>query len=151
MIKPATCRYPQVDVCLFVCLLFFSCTLWGNVAQAMELIAHPSVTNKVVSVNEARSLFFMRKRAWSDDLPVTVFVLEDDSQFHRDFSKQRLRLFPYRLRRVWDRHLYSATGRIPKTVRNMTEMIKRISSTPGAIGYADKEFIDEGVQVIEIR
>jgi ABC-type phosphate transport system substrate-binding protein len=123
----------------------------GRPVQAVELIAHPSLSERRLSQNEARALFYMRKHTWSDGLAVTIFVLNDDSDIHRNFSKQRLGLFPYRLRRVWDRHLYSGTGRIPEVVKNSREMVKRVASTPGAIGYAERESINEGVQIIEIR
>ncbi len=135
----------------FLFLLILAGLLTGKPAQAVELIAHPSISERTLSQNEARAFFYMRNRVWSDGLPVTIFVLNDDSDIHRNFSKQQLGLFPYRLRRVWDRHLYSGTGQIPIQVKNSSEMIKRVASTPGAIGYADKESIDEGVQIIEIR
>lgn len=131
--------------------LLIACSLWTGNSQAVELIAHPSVRSKTISTNEARSLFYMRNREWPDGTPVTVFVFKDEHPLHRQFSKQRLHLFPYRLRRVWDRHLFSGTGRIPEVVEDRAEMISRIASTPGAIGYAGKESIDEGVQIIEIR
>lgn len=136
---------------LFVFGLILVCLLWGKAAEAVELIANPSISVKTLSINEARALFYMRSREWPDGVPVTIFVLEDDNPVHRQFSKQQLRLFPYRLRRVWDRHLFSGTGRVPEVVGNSREMIDWVASTPGAIGYVDKEYIDEGVQIIEIR
>lgn len=147
--KQRACR--QVGGRHFLFILFLAGLSMGQPVQAVELIAHPSLSERTLSKNKARALFYMRNRVWSDGSPVTIFVLNDDSALHRSFSKQRLGLFPYRLRRVWDRHLYSGTGRIPERVENSSEMIKRVASTPGAIGYADRESIDEGVQIIEIR
>ncbi len=147
--EPAT--FQKVLVRLVLSGLLFGSFLWGGFTQAAELIANPSVPLKSVTLNEARALFYMRNSEWPDGSPITIFVLKDDNPFHRQFSKQKLRLFPYRLRRVWDRHLFSGAGRIPEVVENSREMINRVASTPGAVGYVDKESIDEGVQTIEIR
>jgi hypothetical protein len=136
---------------LFILGLILGCLLWGKTTEAVEFIANPSVSVKTLSLNKARAIFYMRGPEWSDGSPVTVIVLEDDNPLHRQFSKQNLHLFPYRLRRVWDRNLFSGTGPIPEVVKNSREMINRVASTPGAVGYADKESIDEGVQIIEIR
>jgi hypothetical protein len=115
------------------------------------LIAHRLVDTDEVSLNTTRLMFSMQRGQWPDGRPVRVFVLPDDSQVHRDFSKQLLSLYPRQLRRVWDRQLYSGTGQAPETVENETEMRRSVAATPGAIGYLPSEMIDDTVHVLRIR
>jgi hypothetical protein len=100
---------------------------------------------------EARLFFTMRLAQWPNRSPVTVFVLPDDDPLHSRFTKSLLGLFPYQLRRVWDRQVFSGTGQAPTTVANEREMIDRVASTPGALGYASSVPSDAGVRSIEVR
>ncbi|WP_238787505.1 hypothetical protein [Thiospirillum jenense] len=79
----------------------------------------------------------MRIQQWpnQEHLPVRVFVLADDNPVHREFTKTVLEIFPYQLRHVWDRQLFSGTGQVPITLTSEQEMIMSIAKTPGAIGY----------------
>ncbi|MCG6967659.1 MAG: hypothetical protein LJE59_14240 [Chromatiaceae bacterium] len=115
------------------------------------LVAHPAVDTHEVSLNTTRLIFSMQLGQWPDGTPVRVFVLADDSQVHRAFSKDLLSLYPRQLRRVWDRQLYSGTGQAPETVADEGEMRSKVGSTPGAIGYLSSETIDDTVQVLTIR
>jgi hypothetical protein len=119
--------------------------------NAQELIANMGLTSGDLSRNEARLFFTMRLQYWSNKQPVKVFVLPDDNPLHGAFTKAILGLFPYQLRRVWDRQLFSGTGQVPVTVSNEDEMLRRVASTPGAIGYAERVPPDARVQVIRVR
>ncbi|MDF1688570.1 MAG: hypothetical protein P1U35_03045 [Cycloclasticus sp.] len=67
----------------------------------------------------------------------------------KQFSKTNLQVFPYKLRRIWDRNIYSGTGEAPTTVDTEEEMLKAISTHTGAIGYANKG--NDNVRIIKIH
>lgn len=119
------------------------------VNQAVEIIANPSVQIESLTIRNARNIFSMRTRNWANSTPIKVYVLDDNDDLHKQFSKQILGIFPYKLRRVWDRNTFSGTGQAPITVDSEEEMIKAISTTKNAIGYANKGNVN--VHVIEIR
>ncbi len=91
----------------------------------------------------------MRTQQWPDRQPIKVFVLNDDHPLHKQFSKETLRVFPYKLRRIWDRNIYSGTGEAPTTLDSEEEMIKAISTLAGSIGYANKG--GENVRLIKVQ
>ena len=107
-------------------------------SQAAELIANPGVSIDSLSASNARNIFTMRSQNWPDGSPIKVFVLRDENPLHKQFSKTHLHVFPYKLRRIWDRNIYSGTGNAPTTVDSEEEMIEAIATHPGAIGYANK-------------
>lgn len=115
------------------------------------LIAHPAVATDEISLNTGRLMFSMQLGQWVDGTPVRVFVLPDDSPIHRAFTKYTLILYPRQLRRVWDRQLYSGTGRAPEIVADETEMRRKVATTEGAIGYLSSEKINDTVKVLSIR
>lgn len=93
----------------------------------------------------------MRLRTWPDGRPIRVFVLEDHDPTHNRFAKTILSIFPYQLRRLWDRLVYSGTGQAPNTVGSQEEMRTRVATTPGAIGYLEKDQADASVRVVEVQ
>lgn len=133
-------------VCALIGLL---CALPALADQV--LIAHPSVGESEVSLNTTRLVFSMQLAQWPNGTRTRVFVLPDDNQAHRAFTKDLLSLYPRQLRRVWDRQLYSGTGQGPETVADETEMRQRVATTPGAVGYLSSEMIDDRVHVLNIR
>jgi len=118
-------------------ILCFIC-FTSPVSQGVELVVNSSVPISSLSATEARNIFTMRTQQWPDGQPIKVFVLNDDNPLHKQFSKENLRVFPYKLRRIWDRNIYSGTGDAPITLDNEEEMIKVISTLAGSIGYANK-------------
>ncbi len=127
-------------------LMFWSLTL-----TAQELIVNEASPHQPISRNEARRYFTMRLPVWENDLPVKVFALPDDHPTHRQFTKSVLGLFPYQLRQVWDRQIFSGTGRAPIIVATEQDMIERVAATPGGIGYVESEANHPQVRVLEVR
>lgn len=120
-------------------------------AKALEMIANAALECRSLTGNQARLFFIMRLRQCPDGSPVRVFVLPDDHELHAAFAKTVLGLFPYQLRRVWDRQVYSGTGQAPETLRSEREMLERIGTTPGAIGYAARVPDNSGIKLLEVR
>ena len=134
-------------------LITTSLLLSTFVVRADSVIVHPDIQIDHLSANELRSLFSMRTLRWPDGLPVRVFVLSDQSPQHKSFVKNQLEMFPYQLRMTWDRAVFSGTGYPPKKVSNIEDMVSRVRSTKGGIGYVNDESIPllEGVKIVEIN
>lgn len=115
---------------LIYCLLFFS----NSYAQVI-LIVQPQNIATELSRNSLRAIFAMRQTEWPNGSAVQVFVLEDKNNTHIAFCKDILGMFPYQLRRVWDRQVFSGTGTAPTIVKTQQEMLIRVAETEGAIGY----------------
>lgn len=125
--------------------------LLSPLARPQELIAHPGLGVDSITTNEARLFMTMRLKTWPSGAPVRVFVLPDDDPLHRRFVTEVLGLFPYQLRAVWDRQVFSGTGQAPTTVASEGEMIRRVAATPGSIGYAKSVPDGAGVESLAVR
>lgn len=123
--------------------------VWAS--EHYEIVTYPGVSEKLLSVNSLRSIFSMRLTTWPDGTRVRVFVLPDDDRLHQSVSKERLNVFPYQLRSNWDRLVFSGTGQAPIKVNSNEEMLAKVASTPGAIGYLWRENINENVNVLQIK
>jgi hypothetical protein len=136
-------------MCLLLGLLY---TAGGaGAVEPYEIVIHPGVSEKTLSKSSLRAIFGMRLYTWPDGTPIHVFVLPDEAPLHIAFSKEKLNVFPYQLRAAWDRLVFSGTGQAPQTVSSLEEMLVKVSSTPGAIGYLTRSRIDGSVNVLQIR
>lgn len=93
----------------------------------------------------------MRLNQWPDGQGVKVFVLPDNHPLHKRVVKTVLGLYPYQLRRAWDRQLFSGTGQAPVVVSTEAELIDRVAKTPGALGYAASDSLNRSVRTVEVR
>lgn len=128
---------------IFLLYLFLTGTLYAEV-----LIVNSSNTDTELSLSSVRSIFAMRTHHWSDGTPIKVFVLKDNDEVHSTFCKNILRMFPYQLRRLWDKQIFSGTGVAPTTVKSIEEMHERVGQTKGAIGYVRKVQLTDKIKLI---
>jgi hypothetical protein len=136
----------SISLTQILCLLVVS-----TAPAAQTLIAHPGIGLSELSVNEARLYVTMRHKTWPNGQPVKVFVLADDAPLHRDVTKTVLGMYPYQLRRIWDRQLFSGTGQAPTVVANEAQMLQRVATTPGAIGYVEALSTGAPVRRVEVK
>ena len=113
---------------------------------AQTIIVHPEQDDTLLSRTSIRAMFAMRIPQWPDGSPVQVFVFEDNHPLHIQFSKSILGMFPYQLRRIWDRQVFSGTGIGPTIVASEQEMLSRVARTKGAIGYVEPGSINDSVR-----
>jgi hypothetical protein len=119
-------------------------------AKAVEIVCNRDVPVIQMSRMELQAFFTMRLRSWPDGAPTRVFVLPDNAPAHAEFSKRILDMFPYQLRRYWDRLVFSGTGQAPTELNSLSEMYDRVASTPGAIGYLPSEFVDSKIRIMKV-
>lgn len=126
--------------CLLVTLLLVMSPVAGSqdAVPAVDVVVSPSLSKTKLDRDWLRAVFTMRVREWPDGSPIRVFVLPDDNPLSDQFYRERLGMYSYVLRRAWDRMVFTGTGLAPTVVRSEQEMLERVRSTPGAIGFMRK-------------
>ena len=120
-------------------------------AAEMEIIANPKGATEYLDASTLRGIFGMRLSRWPDGTPIRVYVLPDDNPVHANFTKRILNTYPHQLRRNWDRLVFSGTGNAPIQVESEREMLDRIRTIPGSIGYMESGKESANVRVIKIQ
>ncbi|MDI4638666.1 MULTISPECIES: hypothetical protein [Halomonadaceae] len=115
------------------------------------MVAHQGVRTTSLNRDTARAMFAMRQRTWPDGQVLRVLVLPNDHPVHERFAKQSLSVYPHQLQLSWDRVVFSGTGQAPTKVISQPAMLERIATTPGSLGYLDREYLDDRVQVISME
>jgi hypothetical protein len=117
----------------------------------MVVIVSPSISEYTVARSSLRAMFGMRLSKWPSGTPIKVFVMKDDVPEHAFFSKNILQVFPHQLRLAWDRQVFSGQGQYPEQVASTQEMLSKVASTPGAVGYIKTNEVTSNVRILQIR
>ncbi|RUR29575.1 hypothetical protein ELY33_12780 [Vreelandella andesensis] len=123
----------------------------GDHDAAIFLVAHPAVATQWLNRDTTRAIFAMRQRTWPDGDAVQVFVLPNRDPVHARFTKEQLAVYPHQLQLAWDRMVFSGMGQAPNRVADQLEMREKIANTPGALGYLEREYLDENIHVISME
>jgi ABC-type phosphate transport system substrate-binding protein len=115
------------------------------------VITHPSNPETFLPKNTLGAIFSMHLQFWPNRTSITVFVLADQNQLHKKFSNTILMIFPYQLRRTWDKQVFSGTGEAPILVKDIEQMKYKVANTPGSIGYIPLSALDDTVKKLEVK
>lgn len=144
-------EYASNLLCGLILFLIFA-VLYGSIAtaQAQVVIIHNDASIDSMPRDTLRAIFSMRLQSIESREMLTVFVLRSDHPLHDEFSKQVLGVFPYQLKRSWDRVVFSGVGRAPIIVDSEEEMLHRVAQTPGGIGYISSAGDYDGVRIVRL-
>ncbi|MDY6883406.1 MAG: hypothetical protein SWL02_06470 [Pseudomonadota bacterium] len=123
-----------------VLLILAGLIMAGHKVKASELnvMVNESVMVAELSRSELRQIFTGQRQYWSDGTKITVFVLQDRDELHKQFCRDILQMFPYQLSRLWDQITYSGQGLTPVRVTSYQALIDALENTTGAIGYVER-------------
>lgn len=125
--------------------------LASPLAASAGVIVNANVEGHRISTATLRNIYTLRQTLWPDSQPIVVFVLPDDNPVHVAFAKEKLGLYPYRLRQTWDRMSFSGMASAPIQVKDENEMRARVRATPGAIGYTSKDIVYDGIKTLRLE
>jgi hypothetical protein len=138
-------------LCVVTTIMLIAMAYAQTPEPAMVAIAHPATSEETIARASLRAIFGMRLQKWPGDTPVKVFVLRDETAEHANFSKTQLQVFPQQLRMAWDRQVFSGQGQYPEQLGSTQEVLAKVASTPGAIGYVKASEVGPNVRVLKIR
>ncbi len=132
-----------------ILLIFgFIFTLTGSANAGVSVIVNSGTDIEALDTQLLSRIYAMQLRSWNNGDSIKVFVLPARNKIHRDFVVSNLKMQPHQLDRLWSRLIFTGTGRAPTVVKTELEMINRVRTTVGAIGYINVQPPVEGVKVV---
>lgn len=129
--------------------------LWGLLLASQPALSETKILlNNDVSVatldfTYLNQIFAMQVRKWPNGQAIQVYSLPNSNNLHREFVIERLRIQPHQLDRIWNRMLFTGTGKPPTVVSSEDDMLNMIRSNSGAIGYVSSDYPADGVKLLE--
>jgi ABC-type phosphate transport system substrate-binding protein len=129
---------------------FFCLLLWNSAAfSQVAVIAHKSVPIDNIEKSDLLDCYTGDKSLWSDDKTVIIFDLKQKGEV-RDAFYNFLEISPTRIKTIWMKRLLSGDADPPEFLESEDEMLKKVASTPGAIGFVSQSAINEDVKILLI-
>lgn len=123
------------------------CLCTGNAASQVAVIANKSVPIDEVKQAELLDYYTGDIRRWNDKLPVVVFDLKPKEEIKESFYKY-LGKSTSRMKSIWMKNLLAGEGEPPEALESEDEILAKVASTPGGIGFVRKEKVDKNVKVL---
>ena len=113
----------------------------------VAVIANKSVPDNAIKINKVDDIYSLRTKAWDDGkavVPVTIKADNAETQkFFGAFGKSFLEI-----KKLWMRAQLTGEGQPPVSVDSDDEVIAKVESTPGAIGFISSDKVNKKVKVL---
>ncbi len=115
----------------------------------VAVVAHFSVPVDSLDRQSLLELYSLEENKWSDGSLVVLVDQKAKSDSKHIFYKYLGREHR-EMKKIWMRMILSGEGRTPMTARSMEDVIRKVSETPGAIGYVEASLVTDEVKVLSL-
>jgi len=131
-----------------LCVAFFCLFPLAASSGEVVLIANPSVAAVSLSRTNLFNIFLGPPAVWPDGIPVVPVDFSGSAALKDEFYQRFLERSLAQVRTVRARLIFSGSGFPPREVDSVAEMLQRVATTPGAIGYVPREQVNRSVREI---
>ena len=135
---------------IFICLLLLSALSFEGVASEYQVIAHAQFPSDSISKSELRKLFLLKKKYYLST-QVLVTNLSKDNAARISFSLDVLRKNAVNMERYYFKRALSGKSVALEPLDSESDLIKKVQSNSGAIGYVGAESDTSGVKVLKVK
>ncbi len=132
----------------YLILTILCVAAWANGALGqVAVIAHKSVPVDSISKSELLDLYTGETSIWRDGEPVVVFDLKENGKTRKTFYKF-LGMASSRIKSIWLKRMLLGEADPPESLKSEEELLRKISTTQGAIGFLDRSKPNGTVKIL---
>lgn len=113
------------------------------------VVAHPSVAIDRVSPAELERIFQKRQTRWADG--AAIVPLEQAGAVRAHFYRDVMHISVSQISGFWIQEAMTEGVRPPRLFQSAAQVVRRVSETPGAIGFVSIDADLSGGQVKQLR
>lgn len=119
------------------------------VSGEVAVIAHPSVPVNQISRSQLIDIYVGDVREWDNGEPVILMDLKPKSKVKNAFY-EFIGKSSSRVKSIWMRHMLTGEADPPEALDSQEEILEIVTTTPGAIGYVDREVVTGNVVTLVV-
>jgi len=127
----------------FLCVLLITT---GSSAQ-VAVIAHKTVPVSKIKRSELIDFFTYDVKKWSSGEPILVKDLTLKTEVKTTFYNY-LGKSPSRMKSIWLKMMLSGEGDPPERIESEEEMVQKVATTPGALGFVSHAKVNDQVKIL---
>ena len=122
--------------------------LIGSQAFAqVAVIANKSVPEKAIKIDKVDNIYTLKAKTWSDGKAIVPVTLKSDNSETQKFFGAIGKSF-LEIKKVWMKAQLTGEGNPPEGVSSDDDVINKVASTPGAIGFISADKVNGKVKVL---
>ncbi len=125
----------------------FSTLFVANSWAEVVVIVHPSVSD-TASVKDISRVFLGKSKSLPGGHKVKPVGLASGNSARDEFNEKVLKKSDSQLKSYWSKLIFTGKGQPPKELGSDADVITKVSSDPGSIGYISKESVTDAVKVL---
>jgi ABC-type phosphate transport system substrate-binding protein len=130
---------------LFAIILFWLAN--ADVYGQISVIVHKSVATDPINSSRLADIYTLNSQQWKDGSRIQVVDYKGTKALKLEFYKS-MNLTPSDMQKIWLRKQFSGKAVPPATFSSEEEVVQKVVSTPGAIGYVSANIVHDSVRVI---
>lgn len=121
----------------------------ANANAEVAIIAHKSVPTDSLSQRELFDIYTGEIRQWKNGDPIVAHDMTQEGSIRESFYKF-LGSKSSRVKSIWVKNLLMGEGSPPESVKSEAEVVAKVASTPGAIGFVSSEYTGDSVKILAV-
>ena len=119
----------------------------GSVFAQVAVIANKSVSDASLDSKKVEEIYSLKLKTWSDGKSITLFAYKSDNgtveKFYSSMGKSSSDM-----KKLWMKLQLTGEGTAPEALGSEDEVLNKVASTPGAIGFVDASKVNGNVKVL---
>ena len=149
MKKQVIDRHIGVGRCLLAVVMILICSSAVSSSSQVAVIVHRQVAEDSIDQTRLLDFYTGEIRRWDSGARVVPFDLKAKGDT-RDRFFEFVGKSSSRMRSIWLKRMLSGEGDPPEALETEDQMISRVATTPGAIGFINKERVNDSVKVLVV-
>jgi ABC-type phosphate transport system substrate-binding protein len=113
----------------------------------VAVIAHKSVSESSINNSKLADIYSLKAKSWSNGSAIVRVTLKsDDGTSAKFFGAIGKSLAD--MKKVWMKLQLTGEGQAPEAMGSEDEVVNKVASTPGAIGYVSAGKVNDKVKVL---
>jgi ABC-type phosphate transport system substrate-binding protein len=115
----------------------------------VAVIANRSVPVNSISISKLSDIYLLNTKVWNDGASIVVLCFRGNEAVEQAFYGS-LGVTPLEARKIWMRVQLSGEGKAPVMFTSEDDLIQKVSTTRGAIGFVSAAKVTDAVKVIAL-
>jgi hypothetical protein len=142
--------YNTLKHTLLILSLSVSPTTQSDALAPDTLVVNLDSDIRQMSQKQISSILTLKQTHWDNNKRIQIYLYHKDSEAFSLLIVSQLGVFPYQLRRLWQRAGFSGRASPPIIIDDMSELITKLSETPGAVGFIPAHLITAELQRVTV-
>lgn len=128
----------------FIALMLFAV---ASVQAQVAIIANKSVSESSISSSKLNDIYSLRTKSWGNGSSIIPVTIKSDNEATQKFFSA-LGKSSMEMKKLWMKLQLTGEGQPPTGVGSEEELLAKVASTPGAIGFISADKVNSSVKVL---